>query len=401
LKFFSIFRFLTVMMDNDQAINWHVLASPYGKAERALGQLSFALEASVLHPTWLWREIIRSSAAIAQAGGYQVKVGQLRLALIGAAVEGGHDTPGLAAAKRIFLASAPLFRAGAQTDSHGALWPAFWHREDHGEPLRPGAASSVDDHDLKRKGEGGLACDQLRGLVRELSSSADDGRRPALINLLVTLRRHAATRRMPAHLVRIALPLALFEARLVSKASPGLLGGRRLALGMSRAMSSDKPLTDWLAFGLGDLAREADQSYRRLVELTRQHQAWRAALARAGLRRNALAPGVLDLLAATPVLSIGLTARHLDCSHVAAGKIIKRLVDLGVLIEQTSRSRHKIFIAGDLSTTPWDEADIHEPLSWTEPVEPVDVDGIAATLDSLVADLERAMVKMRAAHPSL
>ena len=190
--------------------------------------------------------------------------------------------------------------------------------------------------------------DHLIALVREIAGFADDGRRPALINLLVDLRGHAAARRLPPPLMRLALPLALAEAGLLPKSAPGLLGGRRLPLGMSPASPEAKPLSDWLKSALEDLAKEAHQSHRRLMELMRQHQTWHARLADAGLRRHARAPKALDLLAATPVLSIGLVARHAGCSHVAAGKIIERLVEHGILIEQTSRSRHKIFIAGDL-----------------------------------------------------
>ena len=150
-----------------------------------------------------------------------------------------------------------------------------------------------------------------------------------------------------------------------------------------------KPLSDWLALGLGELSREADQSYRRLAELTSQHRAWHAHLATAGLRRHARAPGALDLLAATPILSIGLVAQHLGCSHVAAGRIIERLVDLGILNEQTSRSRHKVFIAGNLRAPSAGEAELDAPLAVSDPAPRVDVDAIGATFDGLFADLDR------------
>ncbi len=137
-------------------------------------------------------------------------------------------------------------------------------------------------------------------LVRELAGFAHDGRRPA-------------------SLVRLALSLAIKEIGLLAKAAPGLLGGRRLPLGMSAGSAEAKPLTPWLVQALEDLAKEAEQAQKRLAELTRQHQAWHQALLKEGLRKHARAPAALDLLAATPVLSIGLVARHLGCSHVAAG----------------------------------------------------------------------------------
>jgi len=231
--------------------------------------------------------------------------------------------------------------------------------------------------------------DQLIALVKEIAGFADDGRRPALINLFVDLRGHAAARRLPPPLMRLALPLALAEAGLVPKQAPGLLGGRRLPLGMSAGSPETKPLSDWLKSALEDLAKEAHQSHRRLMELMRQHRAWHASLAAAGLRRHARAPEALDLLAATPVVSIGLVARHVGCTHVvAAGKIIERLVGHGILIEQTSRSRHKIFIAGDLPGAARGEIDSDAPLVLSDPAPAVNVDALSATLDGLFADLD-------------
>jgi len=155
---------------------------------------------------------------------------------------------------------------------------------------------------------------------------------------------------------------------------------------MSAASSETKPLSDWLKSAFEDLAKEAHQSHRRLIELTRQHRAWHASLAAASLRRHARAPKALDLLA---VVSIGLVARHVGCTHVAAGKIIERLVGHGILIEQTSRSRHKIFIAGDLPGAARGEIDSDVPLILSDPAPAVDVDALGATLDGLFSDLDR------------
>ncbi|MGI9508725.1 MAG: hypothetical protein ACR2QJ_05175 [Geminicoccaceae bacterium] len=422
------------MLDNTETINWPLLARPYGQAERALGHLAHALETTRLHQTWLWREITRASVTIVQAGGYQANVEQLRRSLIGAPIDGDDNTSGLAAARRVFLTAAPLFRNKQNTDSQSQLWPAFWsgvapqpdidgsHRLDDsgdassdGEAPRPrGAppqtgseAPSDHKHDPSGAGEvawphqvtwpqqaarpqqGDRARELLISLVKELAGFADDGRRPALINLFIDLRHQAKVRHLPPHLLRLVLPLALIEGGLLPKAAPGLLGGRRLPLGMSAASPEAKPLSDWLTSGLDDLAKEAHQSHRRLAELTRQQRAWHGALIKEGLRKHARAPRALDLLAATPVLSIGLVAAHLGCSHVAAGKIIERLVDLGILIAATTRSRHKIFVAGDLPAKGRAEADPERPLVRSEPLPLVDVDAVSATLDGLFADLER------------
>jgi len=81
-------------------------------------------------------------------------------------------------------------------------------------------------------------------------------------------------------------------------------------------------------------------------------------------------------------------ARHVGCTHVAAGKIIERLVGHGILIEQTSRSRHKIFIAGDLPGAARGEIDSDAPLVLSDPAPAVNVDALSATLDGLFADLD-------------
>ncbi len=380
------------MFEEFSTLHWSGLIRPYGQAERALGRLANALETSSLYPTWLWREITRASVTIAQASGHYSKINQLRLALIGAPLGREHQTAGLAAAKRVFLASAPLFRQGSKADSGGIPWPRFWN-EDAQEPLGPDHDAMVD-HD-RQDGEGGLSQQdaedrgQLMRLVRDLATVADDGQRPSLINVFVYLKRHAASRQLTPSLTRIALPLALSESGLLPKSAPGLLGGRRLPLGFSRAHDLEKPLTEWLMVALKELAIEADQSLRRLLELEHQHRAWHDAIRGVGLRRHARAPMILDLLAATPVLSIGVVASHLGCSHVAAGQAVKLLVELGILIEQTARTRHKVYIAGDLPSETGRDFEPAGKLSASEPPKPVDIDALKATLDGVFADLER------------
>ena len=361
-----------MVLDRNETLHWPTLARPYGEAERALGHLAHALETTRLYQGWLWREAARSAVTIVQAGGYRARVDHLQRSLIGVPVGPEDNSTGLAAAKRVFLISAPLLRTAGQTDSKDHLWPEFWC----GEAQPPGIEG---DDDRQR----------LLLLARELAGLADDGIQPALINLFTDLRRQSKMRPLPPSFLRLVLPLALIEAGLVPKAAPGLLGGRRLALGMSAASPEAKPLSDWLATCLEDLAEEARQSNRRLVDLTRQHQAWHGALAEAGFRRHAKAPLALDLLAATPVLNIGLIAAHFGCSRVAAGKITDKLTELGILIPATSRARHKLFVAGDLSAPDGTVAAADRPLISSEPMPPLDVDALGATLDGLVADLER------------
>jgi len=390
---FSVETFLPIcfvlsMFSDSEVIEWRALAGPYGQAERALGRLAHALETTPLHSTWLWREMTRVAALLGQHAGYHAKIDQLRLALIGAPLDREDLTPGLAAARRIFLGATPLFRATPKTDSRTNLWPRFWQEE-----ILQG---ETDADDKDEAGEGRSAERQLDNLVHDLAAFADDGSRPALITLLVDLRQHAATRTLPPSFIRIAFPLALARTGLVPKAAPGLLGGRRLPLGMSRAADLKQPLSLWLAESLKELGKEADQSHRRLLDLTRQHRAWHDALSKLGLRRHARAPKALDLLAATPVVTMGLVARHLGCSQVAAGQVIKLLLDQGIVLEQTSRARHKIFMAGDLAPGQRSAGDPDGPLDISEPLRPLDVDAVEATLKDLYVDLDRVTARSQA-----
>lgn len=310
---------------------------------------------------------------------------------------------GLAAARRLFVAAAPLLRTSRTTESETGLEELF-------QPLWGGGPPSADGNapNGTLRGDGGEAPNPQHGageakallaLVSELSGFAGDGARPVLIDLLLDLRRQAVGRRLSPSLLRLILPLALHRAGLVPKAAPGLLGGR-LPFGAARLADEGLPVTPWLARALTALAREATLSARRLAELTRQHHAWRAHLAAAGLRGHARAPAILDLLAATPVLSATLVARHLGCTPQGAGLMLRQLADLGIVTERTSRSRFKIFLAGDLALADRQRSsageaamDLEAPLAVSDPLPEIDVGGIEATLDGLFADLERLNIR--------
>jgi len=406
------------MTDTPDKIDWLTLLKPYGGAERALGRLAQGLDTTRLHSSWLWREMARASVTIAQASGHKARVDHLRMALIGCPLERDDQQAGLAAARRVFLAAAPLFRKTGLADSMPDLWPRFWQEEaplrdedaahaehvGHADPIsvaserdegRGGSPASMTN---RVRGTGPVGADDamLEGLVNDLVAFASSGSRPTLITLLTDLRQHAVTSSLPPSLVRIALPLALQQTGLVPKAAPGLLGGRRLPLGMGRTAILDRPLSPWLINALEALTDEADQAYQRLNELTRQHQAWHQALAGLGLRGHSRLPKMLDLLVATPVVTNELVARHLDMTHRAAGMMTARLADLGVLIDQSSRPRHQIFVAGDLALHDRGLSGEEVPLSVSEPLGMVDGEAIETTLDDIFAELNALNMRAKA-----
>jgi hypothetical protein len=241
--------------------------------------------------------------------------------------------------------------------------------------------------------------------VRELVGFAGQARRPALLDLLLDLRRHGTPRRLPPSLARLALPLALHRANLVPKAAPGLLGGRlplaaASPLAAGRTSTEGEGVTAWLARALTALGKEAEAASGRLVELTSQHCAWHKVLRQAGPRGHSRAPAVLDLLAITPVLSASLVARHVGCTPQGASGILQQLAELGVLIQATTRSRWKIFLASDLALAERDALGTEAPVALGERLPDVDREAIETTLDELFADLERLDKRAKAALTS-
>ncbi|MEM8952424.1 MAG: helix-turn-helix domain-containing protein, partial [Pseudomonadota bacterium] len=215
-----------------------------------------------------------------------------------------------------------------------------------------------------------------------------DGTKPVLIDLMIDLRQHAEARRLPSGLLRLVLPLALHQAGLLPKAAPALLGGR-LSLGTTRSEAEQEPMTLWLCRALSSLAKEATEAAARLADLQAQHRAWHQRLLREGLRGHSRLPLVLDLLAATPVVSAGLVAKHLDCTPQAAGRMLRQLAELGIVSEATATSRWKVYLAGDLASTDVETARADEPLVFSDPLPSVDHQAIEATLTDLFADLDR------------
>ena len=384
------------------------------------------------------------AAKISQIGGYRVRTERLCLTLAGLPLEPAEDDTGLAAAKRVFLTAAPLFRRADHVDSsHGdhALFEPLWRSDGNlpGDVLSGDGPPLADDHRLDAanlpsgdESEGGVrsggrdneadgrsgdlpaeddpggqgrAVEQLLSLVGELVGFAGQTGRPALLDLLLDLRRHRTPRRLPPSLVRLALPLALHRAGLVPKAAPGLLGGR-LPLGRAgrpttaASATEGEPVTAWLARALTALAKEAEAASGRLVELSNQYRAWHELLRRAGPRGHSRAPAVLDLLAITPVLSASLVAKHVGCTPQGASGILHQLAELGVLTQATTRSRWKIFLAADLSVADRDRSGAEAPLELGAALPEIDRDAIEQTLDELFANLERLDQRAKAALTS-
>lgn len=100
----------------------------------------------------------------------------------------------------------------------------------------------------------------------------------------------------------------------------------------------------WLRFfltGVGEVAREAEQTARQIVQL-RENIRKRAQVA----RMSASALRLLDHLFERPIINVNVARDQLEVSYVAANGLIRELCELGVLSETTGGNRNRIFRFG-------------------------------------------------------
>jgi Fic family protein len=100
----------------------------------------------------------------------------------------------------------------------------------------------------------------------------------------------------------------------------------------------------WLRFfltGVGDVAREAEQTARQIVQLREdiRHRAQAAGMTTTAFR-------LLDHLFEQPIINVNAARDHLGVSYVAANGLIKDLCGLGALSEVTGGSRNRVFRFG-------------------------------------------------------
>ena len=390
---------MTLMLDHPPV--WPDLLRPLNDALLALGRLQQGLVTTRLHGAFLWRENVRIACQIAQISSYRMTFEQLAFDLLGVPPDDGDDVGGLAAGRRHFLTASRLFIRGQEADSilpSNVLWAPLWHSggepppSDHDAPGGGGRSEANDG-----EGEGGSDLDRARIIATELAGTATRMSGVPLVTMLQGLRQ-GVVRALPRPMARLVLPLALHEAGLVPKPVPALIGGR-LALGEVGLAGTAADTTSWLRRALVGLAQEADGAAKRLDKLTREIRAWQDLLAKEKLRRHAQTPGVLALLAATPVLTASLVVRHVKISKPAASKILTRLVELGILIEPIARDRFKVFVAADIGEKVV-AGDQEGGLTFSVGLPGIDHEAIEANLDQLFSDLEqkskRALARARA-----
>ena len=132
--------------------------------------------------------------------------------------------------------------------------------------------------------------------------------------------------------IRAAVPLYLRDRGITIHALAAVTGGDALRAG------PDDPDGFTVRF-LDAVRREAADGRDLLLTMERE---WRGARLRvdhrAGARSNSRLPAAVDLLAASPLLSISALAEALGCSVEGASRMLEALVQLEVAAEVTGRT---------------------------------------------------------------
>jgi hypothetical protein len=132
--------------------------------------------------------------------------------------------------------------------------------------------------------------------------------------------------------VRAAVPLYLRERQAVLHRLPGVTGDAALTAG---AVDPD----GFTVRFLHAVGREADDGRALLRTLEREWHAARGRVdRRPGGRSTSRLPTAVDLLAASPLLSVSALARAVGCSTEGASKMLDALVQLEVVAEVTGLS---------------------------------------------------------------
>jgi hypothetical protein len=132
--------------------------------------------------------------------------------------------------------------------------------------------------------------------------------------------------------IRTAVPLYLRNRGVTIHALAAVTGGDALRAG------SDDPDGFAVRF-LDAVRREAADGRDMLLTMEREwHDARTKVGRRAGARSNSRLPAAVDLLAASPLLSISALAEALGCSIEGASQMLDTLVQLEVAAEVTGRT---------------------------------------------------------------
>jgi hypothetical protein len=259
----------------------------------AVGRLDAALAGNPLRRAWTFWSELDAARRHAEADGRKIDLFRLAAHLHGLPLRLG-DT-----------ASAPE-RGREIAGLNYAIDLRSWMAAPDPEQVRL-REIALDSLQAEDRGQPVLAA-AARGMLRWL---AGQGSRPA---------------------IRAAVPLYLRDRGITIHALAAVTGGDALRAG------PDDPDGFTVRF-LETVQREAAEGRDRLLTMERE---WREARIRvdhrAGARSNSRLPAAVDLLAASPLLSISALAEALGCSVEGASRMLDSLVQLEVVAEVTGRT---------------------------------------------------------------
>ncbi len=103
--------------------------------------------------------------------------------------------------------------------------------------------------------------------------------------------------------------------------------------------------TPWMLFflrGIVEQSQDAFERSRQLMELQQLYQQ------RIGTKRSAVQIRLVDLLIERPVITTVLVSKQFDVTYQTAKNNIKRLVRIGILKQQGSAKRNKVYVAEEV-----------------------------------------------------
>jgi Fic family protein len=110
-----------------------------------------------------------------------------------------------------------------------------------------------------------------------------------------------------------------------------------------RAVSERAAWNEWIAFFLRGVAEQAADATNRAKQLQALQAEWRQLLTRA--RASSLVPALADSLFDEPVLTISQAQKRLGVTYRTAGKVVRHLEEVGILMELTGATQNRVYMA--------------------------------------------------------
>jgi len=108
-------------------------------------------------------------------------------------------------------------------------------------------------------------------------------------------------------------------------------------------VSADGAWLTWIRFFLSGVATQAEDTLERAKRLLALRTEYQERVRRK--RASAMLPAVVDELFARPAITVAHVAKIANMKANSAGKLVKQLVEHGIVREVTGRERHRVYLA--------------------------------------------------------